>query len=129
VQVGVALEVEETRGGEGLDLRPREQRSPRREGDASRDEEDHGLHPVLAEQGHGHAAHRAAAVVEGQDDGPVGGESLAAQDGEVLVGREGGVAVAGEVLHLALERGDLGLVEDEHGHVAAGQVPAGHERG
>ena len=129
VEQGVALEVEEARPGEGLDLLPGEQRPlavspaggrprrrpgppgrrprsaprPRAGGDAAGHEEDDGLHAVLPEQRRRHAPDGAPPVVEGQDDGAVGGLPLLPDHGGVLVRGEGDVAVLGEVLEAARE--------------------------
>ena len=130
VAQGVALEVEQARPREGLDLLPghegalpllaaqepgcvraswhdvrpgRLQRAGARL-DAAGHQEHDGLHAVPAQQGRGHAPDRAAAVVEGEHDGALRRLALPAQDGDVLVGRQRDVAVLGEVRRACARR-------------------------
>ena len=85
--------------------------------------------PYRRSRGWPDAPEAAAAVVEGEHDRAVGSRAGAHERVEVLVGGERRVAVLREVAELASEGLGLQAVEDEDGHVAAGQRTSGHELG
>ena len=134
VAVGVALELEQPLPGQGLDLRPGEERVRVRpvagsgavRHAAGHDEHD-ALHAVALQQRLPDAPQAAAAVVEGEHDRPFRRRTGSREDVEILRRRQGAVAVAGQVLQLAAERSRLEVVEDEDGHVAGGQRASGDE--
>src|SRR2546427_3728535 len=66
------------------------------------DEKNRGAEAVLAEQRQGNRAVRAVAVVEGNDDGPPGEETLAATVGEVVGERDARVAAPRQERELRL---------------------------